>query len=210
MNFAPSPLPETEPPHDCPNCPRLVAFRNELRAEFPTWWNAPVPAFGDPDAWLGIIGLAPGKHGANRTGRPFTGDFAGQLLYETLGKFGLAEGVFADTADKGVVFADRFDRGGIAASFALIEHRNAGRFTQDIAGFVGRNRLFEFEVDGFRVAHKDRHAHGGAGDLDLWIEDLLGFGQHLPLFLGVAVFHEHIDVRDDVEGDLLGELLGSR
>ncbi|MEG8028009.1 uracil-DNA glycosylase [Sphingomonas aerolata] len=102
MNFAPSPLPETEPPHDCPNCPRLVAFRNELRAEFPTWWNAPVPAFGDPDAWLGIIGLAPGKHGANRTGRPFTGDFAGQLLYDTLGKFGLADGVFAAKPDDGL------------------------------------------------------------------------------------------------------------
>lgn len=102
MNFAPSPLPATEPPHDCPRCPRLVAFRDELRTEFPTWWNAPVPAFGDPDAWLGIIGLAPGKHGANRTGRPFTGDFAGQLLYDTLGKFGLAEGVFAAKPDDGL------------------------------------------------------------------------------------------------------------
>lgn len=100
MNFAPSALPATEPPHDCPLCPRLVAFREELRLEHPDWWNAPVPAWGDPDAWLAIVGLAPGKHGANRTGRPFTGDFAGELLFQTLGKFGLATGKYrADPTD---------------------------------------------------------------------------------------------------------------
>jgi uracil-DNA glycosylase family 4 len=97
-----SPVPEVEPPRDCPLCPRLVAFREELRAEHPDWWNAPVPAFGDPDAWLGIVGLAPGKHGANRTGRPFTGDFAGVLLYETLLKYGLAEGVYEERPDDGL------------------------------------------------------------------------------------------------------------
>jgi len=95
-----SPIPQAEAPRDCPLCPRLVAFRRECRAEFPDWWNAPVPAFGDPDAWLAIVGLAPGKQGANRTGRPFTGDFAGELLYSTLLKFGLAEGEYrADPAD---------------------------------------------------------------------------------------------------------------
>ena len=95
-----SPIPEAEAPRDCPLCPRLVAFRQECRAEFPDWWNAPVPAFGDRDAWLAIVGLAPGKHGANRTGRPFTGDFAGELLYATLLKFGLAEGEYrADPGD---------------------------------------------------------------------------------------------------------------
>jgi len=95
-----SPIPQAEAPRDCPLCPRLVAFRRECRAEFPDWWNAPVPAFGDPDAWLAIVGLAPGKQGANRTGRPFTGDFAGELLYATLLKFGLAEGEYrADPAD---------------------------------------------------------------------------------------------------------------
>ena len=88
--FAPSPLPQTEPPRDCPRCPRLAALRAELRSEYPDWWNAPVPAFGDPDAWLAIVGLAPGKHGANRTGRPFTGDAAGGLLFATLANFGLA------------------------------------------------------------------------------------------------------------------------
>jgi uracil-DNA glycosylase len=99
MHFAPSALPATEPPRDCPHCPRLVAFREELRLEQPDWWNAPVPAFGDPDAWLAIVGLAPGKHGANRTGRPFTGDFAGVLLYETLGKVGLTSGTFRATPE---------------------------------------------------------------------------------------------------------------
>jgi uracil-DNA glycosylase family 4 len=95
-----SPIPEAEAPRDCPLCPRLVRFRQECRAEFSAWWNAPVPAFGDRDAWLAIVGLAPGKHGANRTGRPFTGDFAGELLYGTLLKFGLAEGEYrADPSD---------------------------------------------------------------------------------------------------------------
>jgi uracil-DNA glycosylase len=98
----PSPVPEAEPPFDCPLCPRLVAFREELRQEYPDWWNAPVRAFGDRDAWLGIVGLAPGKHGANRTGRPFTGDFAGLLLYQTLLKFGLAQGVYEERIDDGL------------------------------------------------------------------------------------------------------------
>ncbi|MEA3017094.1 MAG: uracil-DNA glycosylase [Sphingomonadales bacterium] len=97
-----SPTPATEAPRDCPLCPRLVAFRHALRAEYPDWWNAPVPNFGDPAAWLAICGLAPGKHGANRTGRPFTGDFAGLLLYETLLKFGLAEGRFEARPDDGL------------------------------------------------------------------------------------------------------------
>jgi uracil-DNA glycosylase family 4 len=94
-----SPTPATEAPRDCPLCPRLVAYREELRAEYPDWWNAPVPNFGDPDAWLAICGLAPGKHGANRTGRPFTGDFAGVLLYDTLLKFGLAEGRYEERSE---------------------------------------------------------------------------------------------------------------
>jgi uracil-DNA glycosylase len=103
MNFATpadlSPLPNAEAPRDCPLCPRLVAFREACRDEHPAWWNAPVPAFGDPQAWLAIVGLAPGKHGANRTGRPFTGDYAGDLLYATLAKYGFSEGIYA--ADRG-------------------------------------------------------------------------------------------------------------
>ena len=89
-----------EPPHECPLCPRLAAFRAQNRSKFPDWWNAPVPSWGDPAARLMIVGLAPGLKGANRTGRPFTGDYAGDLLYATLLKFGLATGEFrADPAD---------------------------------------------------------------------------------------------------------------
>lgn len=87
-------MPGTEPPRDCPRCPRLVAFREQCRADYPDWWNAPVYAFGDPDAWLAFAGLAPGKHGANRTGRPFTGDYAGDLLFATLAQFGLSRGTY--------------------------------------------------------------------------------------------------------------------
>ena len=89
-----------EPPLDCPRCPRLVDFRNGLRAKFPDWNNAPVRSFGTLDARLLIVGLAPGMKGANRTGRPFTGDYAGELLYSTLLKFGFARGTFkADPHD---------------------------------------------------------------------------------------------------------------
>jgi uracil-DNA glycosylase family 4 len=94
-----SPVPAHEAPRDCPLCPRLVSYREALREEHPGWWNAPVTAFGVPDAWLAICGLAPGKHGANRTGRPFTGDHAGLLLYETLAKFGLTEGSYDADGD---------------------------------------------------------------------------------------------------------------
>jgi uracil-DNA glycosylase len=91
-----------EPPADCPLCPRLAGFRDELRLAHPDWFNAPVPGFGDPEAWLAIVGLAPGMHGANRTGRPFTGDYAGILLYETLLRFGLAEGSYDARPDDGL------------------------------------------------------------------------------------------------------------
>ena len=91
-----SPIPQAEAPRDCPLCPRLVRLREELRAEHPDWWNAPVPAFGEPHAWLAIVGLAPGKRGANRTGQPFTGDFSGEFFFATLLKLGLAEGVYSD------------------------------------------------------------------------------------------------------------------
>lgn len=88
------------PSHDCPLCPRLAAFRTELRGAHADWFNGPVPPFGTADAELLIVGLAPGMNGANRTGRPFTGDYAGDLLYATLIKFGLAQGIYrADPAD---------------------------------------------------------------------------------------------------------------
>ena len=94
-----SPVPELEAPRDCPLCPRLVGYREALREDHPGWWNSPVPHWGDPDPWLLICGLAPGKQGANRTGRPFTGDHAGVLMFDTLLKFGLAEGVYLETPD---------------------------------------------------------------------------------------------------------------
>jgi uracil-DNA glycosylase family 4 len=101
-----SPIPHSEPPRDCPLCPRLVAYRDQMRAEFPDWWNAPVLAFGDPAARIAIVGLAPGKFGANRTGRPFTGDYAGDLLFATLEKFGLSEGKYESRVDDDLILRD--------------------------------------------------------------------------------------------------------
>ncbi len=88
--------PPKAPPKDCPLCPRLAAFRHENQKKFPSYWNAPVPSFGPLDASILIAGLAPGLHGANQTGRPFTGDWAGDLLYATLLKFGLATGKYEE------------------------------------------------------------------------------------------------------------------
>ena len=91
---------------DCPLCPRLVTFRNDLRIAEPEWHNAPVPSFGSPNARLLIVGLAPGMHGANRTGRPFTGDWAGDLLYATLLKYGLAKGEYKEDPNDGLTLID--------------------------------------------------------------------------------------------------------
>lgn len=89
-----------EAPKDCRLCPRLVVYREANQRAEPTWFNGPAPSFGDPNARLLIVGLAPGRTGANRTGRPFTGDYAGDLLYGTLKKLGLAEGEYgADPKD---------------------------------------------------------------------------------------------------------------
>ncbi|MDE8349685.1 MAG: uracil-DNA glycosylase [Acidocella sp.] len=90
------------PERDCPLCPRLVDYRLNNRAKEPNWHNAPVPSFGDLSAALLIVGLAPGVKGANRTGRPFTGDYAGQLLYTSLLKYGFATGHYAEHADDGL------------------------------------------------------------------------------------------------------------
>ena len=94
------------PAADCPDCPRLASFRAANRAAFPDWWNAPVPSFGEPDARLAIVGLAPGLRGANRTGRPFTGDYAGDLLYATLIDFGFASGTYDRRPDDGLKLVD--------------------------------------------------------------------------------------------------------
>ena len=96
----------TEPDANCPKCPRLVEFRQSAREQWPDWHNAPVPSFGSVTARLLIVGLAPGLKGANRTGRPFTGDYAGELLYSTLLKFGFATGEFKARPDDGLALVD--------------------------------------------------------------------------------------------------------
>lgn len=90
------------PASDCPLCPRLASFRAQIRAAEPRWHNAPVPSFGRLGARLLVVGLAPGLRGANRTGRPFTGDFAGELLYRSLLEAGLAEGSYQADPDDGL------------------------------------------------------------------------------------------------------------
>ena len=95
-----------EPDKDCPLCPRLVAFRNENRHAHAAWFNGAVPSFGPENARLLIVGLAPGRKGANRTGRPFFGDFAGDLLYPTLLKAGLAKGRHDQAAPEALELAD--------------------------------------------------------------------------------------------------------
>ena len=97
---------EAEPSRNCPLCPRLTEYRAENRAAHPDWWNGPAPSFGDPQARLLVVGLAPGRQGANRTGRPFTGDFAGVLLYETLTALGFAHGQYRAKPDDGLVLID--------------------------------------------------------------------------------------------------------
>ena len=91
-----------QPPRHCPLCPRLAAFRQAQGRAHPEWFNGPVPPFGDAQAELLIVGLAPGLRGANRTGRPFTGDYAGGLLYATLRKYGFTEGHYDARADDGL------------------------------------------------------------------------------------------------------------
>lgn len=103
MSTAPAPA---VPERDCSLCPRLAEYRQANRAANPDWFNGPVPSFGGLDARLLVVGLAPGVRGANRTGRPFTGDYAGVLLYQTLLKFGLAAGSYAATPTDGLQLRD--------------------------------------------------------------------------------------------------------
>jgi uracil-DNA glycosylase len=97
---------ESDPGRNCPRCLRLIEFRNSWREREPMWFNAPVPSFGPKDARILIIGLAPGLQGANRTGRPFTGDYAGVLLYETLLHYGFAKGEYGAHPDDGLTLID--------------------------------------------------------------------------------------------------------
>ena len=96
----------SEPDRHCGLCPRLVGYRQENQARHPVWWNGPAPSFGDPGGRLLVLGLAPGRTGANRTGRPFTGDHAGVLLFETLLRTGFARGRYGASADDGLSLVD--------------------------------------------------------------------------------------------------------
>ena len=101
-----TPAPAAEPPADCPLCPRLVAYRADNARREPDWFNGAAPSFGDPQARLLVAGLAPGRTGANRTGRPFTGDHAGWLLYQTLIETGFARGTYDARPDDGLELVD--------------------------------------------------------------------------------------------------------
>lgn len=109
-----------EPDSECAFCPRLALFRASLKAAHPGWHNAPVPIFGALDAHLLVVGLAPGLRGANRTGRPFTGDFAGELLYETLIEYGFATGTYEARSDDGL----RLVSGAIANAVRCVPPQN--------------------------------------------------------------------------------------
>jgi uracil-DNA glycosylase family 4 len=106
MPGAPSKSASSKPGRSCPLCPRLKTFRDEWRGREPGWFNAPVESFGPVTARLLIVGLAPGLQGANRTGRPFTGDHAGVLLYDTLGRYGFTRGSYGASADDGLELVD--------------------------------------------------------------------------------------------------------
>ena len=97
---------DKDPHHNCQRCPRLATFIADHRKKEPDWFNGPVPTFGDSNARIMIVGLAPGLKGANRTGRPFTGDYAGDLLYSTLDKFGFSQGTYQKHVGDGLKLKD--------------------------------------------------------------------------------------------------------
>ena len=145
-----------EPPRDCGLCPRLAGFRARHRSAEPGWHNAPVPSFGPLDSRLLIVGLAPGLRGANRTGRPFTGDYAGDLLYATLLEFGFATGGYDRRADDGLTLVDCrvtnavrcVPRLAVILALGTVAHASVVRA-------LGRR------VAGFKFAHGAMHALGG-------------------------------------------------
>lgn len=106
MFGGPMELGSSEPERDCGLCPRLASFREAARQREPGWFNAPVPSFGPKEARVLILGLAPGLQGANRTGRPFTGDYAGDLLYDTLARYGFSQGTFRADPNDGLTLVD--------------------------------------------------------------------------------------------------------
>ena len=149
-----------KPGRDCPRCPRLVAFRTTWREKEPDWFNAPVASFGPIDARLLIVGLAPGLRGANRTGRPFTGDYAGDLLYATLKGFGFAHGTYDARPDDGFTLS-------IAASpmrFAACRPRTSRRRKKSppVAAFSARRsrKCRSFAPSSRSAASRTRRGEG--------------------------------------------------
>jgi len=165
LNEAPKEIADAhEPARDCPLCPRLVALRKELRAREPGWFNAPVPSFGPRDARLLIVGLAPGLRGANRTGRPFTGDYAGDLLYRTLIEFGFARGDYQARPDDGLTLVDTRITNAVRCvppdnSPMPAEIRTCRRFLEET--IAAMSRLRAVVVLG-RIAHDSMAAAMGA------------------------------------------------
>ena len=168
-----------EPPHDCPLCPRLVIYRDANRAAEPDWFNGPVPSWGEPSARLLIVGMAPGVRGANRTGRPFTGDHAGLLLYRTLLKFGFAAGEYDARPDDGLVLRDCRVVNAVrcvppANLPQPIEIRTCNGFlTQELRGMPNLRTIVALgllahaavlRASGLRLSHA-RFAHGATHDL---------------------------------------------
>ncbi len=131
------------PEKNCPLCPRLVAFRTDNRQKFSSFYNAPVPPFGPSDARLLILGMAPGLKGANQTGRPFTNDYAGDLLYPVLKKYGFATGNYGKRADDGYRLVDAR----VTNSVRCVPPQSRGRRSQQLPPFscqrVGSSGQFE-------------------------------------------------------------------
>ena len=154
---ADTPQPDrVEPLADCPLCPRLAAFRAEARVAEPSWFNAPVPSFGAVGARLLVVGLAPGLRGANRTGRPFTGDYAGDLLYATLLAFGFATGSYERRPDDGLELIDC----AITNAVRCVPPQNKplpqeiGTCRTFLAATIARHKRLEVIVALGRVAHE--------------------------------------------------------
>ncbi len=176
---------DVSPSRDCADCPRLAQFRAANRAAFPDWSNAPVSSLGETDARLLIVGLAPGLRGANRTGRPFTGDYAGDLLYATLFEYGFATGGYDRRPDDGLALVDC----AIVNAVRCVPPQNkptpqeiatCRRYLAQSIGALGRLRIvlalgriahdsalraFEMRVAEFPFAHGARHVLGAAKPL---------------------------------------------
>ncbi|HEX9324549.1 MAG TPA: uracil-DNA glycosylase [Xanthobacteraceae bacterium] len=164
MTNATTPGGPAEPDRDCPRCPRLVSLRSTLRKREPTWFNAPVPSFGSSEARLLVVGLAPGLKGANRTGRPFTGDFAGDLLYETLKRHGFARGRYQARPDDGLRLIDcRITN---AVRCVPPENKPAGTEVAScrafLTGTIAQMQRLRFIVALGRIAHETTVASLGA------------------------------------------------